>query len=197
LTEYPENLIDTIKEYLISEAEKRQRENEKEINNNNVEDTIFIVSEIQKMGLKFWDGFSKFLDNENPDGFDKMLMFDLLKKIKEQKNMTSREIHFGKKVLDFVQSNSLLLEEIKALSNQTDKEIIEVKFIYDKFLLLSKDEWQRIIDIASQTHIFDNLELSNVKSVKASILKKEVIKEQALIKCFDSIKKLKKFGITL
>lgn len=194
-TTYPEHLIDLLTEYLISEEEKVQRENEKEIDTNNVEDAVFLISEIQKMGLKFWDGFKIYIDNNKPDGFDYMLMFDLLKKLREQKNMTSREMTFGKKVLDFVQVNPSLAEEVKSLSKLADKEIVEVKFIYDKLLLLSKDDWKRIIDVAGQTKIFNNLELANVKSVQTSLSKKEIIKEQALIKCYESLKKLKKFGI--
>ncbi|PIX06679.1 MAG: hypothetical protein COZ76_07495, partial [Flavobacteriales bacterium CG_4_8_14_3_um_filter_35_10] len=72
---------------------------------------------------------------------------------------------------------------------------IEVKFIYDKLLLVSKDNWKRIIDVANQTNIFSNLELSNVKSVQTSLAKKEKVKEQALIRAYESIKKLKRFGI--
>lgn len=64
-------------------------------------------------------------------------------------------------------------------------------------MLVSKDEWKRIFDLASQTKVFDNLELSNLKSVQTSIAKKEIVKEQALIKGFESLKKLKKFGIKI
>ncbi len=55
----------------------------------------------------------------------------------------------------------------------------------------------KIIDIATQTSIFTQIELANVKSVQTLIFKKEIIKEQALIKCFDSLKKLKRFGIDI
>lgn len=192
---YSENLIATLHDYLITIEEKAIRENEKEIDTNNVEDAVFLISEIQKMGLKFWDGFKIYIDQNTPEGFDYMLMFDLLKKLKEQKNMTIREMSFGKKVLDFVQTNQSLTEEIRSLSKLADHEIIEVKFIYDKLLLLSKDDWKRIIDVAGQTNIFNNLEFANVKSVQTSLSKKEIIKEQALIRCFESLQKLKKFGI--
>jgi hypothetical protein len=84
---------------------------------------------------------------------------------------------------------------VKALSKLEETEIVEVKFIYDKLLLVSKDDWKRIIDVAYQTKIFNNLELSNVKSVQTSLAKKEKVKEQALIRAYESIKKLKKFGI--
>lgn len=194
---YSVNLIEVLKNYLISEAEKETRENEKELDQDDRENMVFLISEIQKMGLKFWDGFKTFIDINKPDGFDYILAFDLRKKLQEQRNLTSREIAFGKKVLDFIQLNSALVEEIKALSTLDENEVVEIKFIYDRLLLLSKDEWKRIIDLANQTKIFSNLELANVKSVQIALSKKERVKEQALIKAYDSLQKLKKFGIQI
>lgn len=194
-TPYSEDLIKTLNSYLISEEEKLQRENEKEIDTNSVEDSVFIVSEIQKMGLKFWDGFRQYIDNNKPDGFDWSIAFDLLGRLSKNKNLTSREITFGKKVLDYIQTSPQLIDVVKALSKLEETEIVEVKFIYDKLLLVSKDDWKRIIDVANQTKIFNNLELSNVKSVQTSLAKKEKVKEQAIIRAYESIKKLKKFGI--
>lgn len=195
--QYHESLVDALNDYLISEEEKEERENEKEIDSNSLENSVFIISEIQKMGLKFWDGFRYFLDKNNMPDFNWELAFDLVKKIKEHKNLSVREISFGKKVLDYIQSNPTLIEEVKALSKLEDTEIIEVKFIYDKLLLLSKDDWKRIIDLASQTKIFNNLELDNVKSIKNALTKKETIREQSLIKAFTSLSKLSKFGIKI
>lgn len=194
-TSYSEDLIKTLNSYLISEDEKLQRENEKEIDTNSVEDSVFIVSEIQKMGLKFWDGFRIYIDLNKPDGFDWAIAFDLVGRLSKNKNLTSREITFGKKVLEYIQTSPQLINEVKALSKLEETEIVEVKFIYDKLLLVSKDDWKRIIDVANQTKIFNNLELSNVKSVHTSLAKKEKVKEQALIRAYESIKKLKKFGI--
>jgi AIPR protein len=196
-TKYPENLISVLKDYLISEEEKEQRENEKEIDTNNIEDSVFVISEIQKMGLKFWDGFKIYIDTNKPDAFDWAIAFDLVSRLSKNKNLTSREITFGKKVLDYVQESSQLIDEVKALSKLAETEIVEVKFIYDKLLLISKDDWKRIIDVASQTKIFDNLELANVKAVQTALAKKEKIKEQALIRAYESLKKLKKFGIKI
>jgi hypothetical protein len=129
--------------------------------------------------------------------FNWSISFDLVSRLKKNLNLTSREISFGKKVLDHIQANPQLIDEIKSLSSLEEIEIVEVKFIYDKLLLLSKDEWKRIIDIADQTKIFNYLELSNVKAVQTSLTKKEKVKEQALIKAYESIKKLKKFGIII
>ena len=196
-TKYAEDLVKTLNTYLISEEEKTLRENEKEIDANSLEDSVFIVSEIQKMGLKFWDGFRQYIDINKPDGFDWSIAFDLVGKLRKNNNLTLREIAFGKKVMDYIQSIPQLIEEVKALSKLEETEIIEVKFIYDKLLLLSKDDWKKIIDVANQTKIFNNLELSNVKSVHSSLAKKEKVKEQALIKAYESIKKLKRFGIII
>jgi hypothetical protein len=196
-TKYAEDLVKTLNTYLISEEEKTLRENEKEIDANSLEDSVFIVSEIQKMGLKFWDGFRQYIDINKPVGFDWSIAFDLAGKLRKNNNLTLREIAFGKKVIDYIQSIPQLIEEVKALSKLEETEIIEVKFIYDKLLLLSKDDWKKIIDVANQTKIFNNLELSNVKSVHSSLAKKEKVKEQALIKAYESIKKLKRFGIII
>jgi hypothetical protein len=196
-TSYTVDLFSELDNYLISEEEKEQRENEKEINTNNIEDTVFLISEIQKMGLKFWDGFRIYIDNNKPNDFEWSVAFDLVSRLNKNKNLTTQEITFGKKVLDYIQENPILIEEIKTLSKLEDKEIVEVKFIYDKFILISKDDWKRIIDIASQTKIFDNLELANVKTVQIALSKKENIKEQALIRAYDSLKKLSKYGIKI
>jgi len=196
-TMYSENLISVLKDYLVSEDEKSIRANEKEIDTNSVEDAVFIISEIQKMGLKFWDGFRHYIDLNKPDGFEWSIAFDIVNKLKQNKNLTPRELTFGKKVLEFIQTNSRLIDEVKLLSKLEETEIVELKFIYDKLLLVSKEDWKLIIDVASQTKIFDNLELSNIKSVQTSLTKKEKIKEQALIKAYESIKKLKKFGVKI
>ena len=194
-TKYSEDLIKTLSSCLISEEEKTQRENEKEIDTNSVEDAVFIISEIQKMGLKFWDGFRLYIDKNKTDVFDWSIAFDLVGRLNKNKNLTSREINFGKKVMDYIQTNPHLIDEVKALSNLEDTEIVEVKFIYDKLQMVSKDDWKRIIDLASQTSMFNNLELANVKSVQTSLSKKENVKEQALIRAYESLLKLKKFGI--
>lgn len=196
-TQYSENLLSALKDYLISDEERAQRENEKEIDTNNLEDSIFLISEIQKMGLKFWDGFKLYIDKNRLSGFDWSIAFDLVNKLSQSKNLTTREITFGKKVLDYVQVSPQIIDEVKSLSKLEETEIIEVKFIYDKLLLVSKEGWKRIIDLANQTNIFDNLELSNVKSVQSALAKKEKVKEQALIKTYESIKKLKRFGISI
>lgn len=193
---FEENLIQLLgDDYIIGVEEKENRENEKDLNVNNVEDTVFIISEIQKLGLKFWDGFKFHIEKNSLNEFDWTQCLDLLNRIRNKKNLTNRDISYGKRVLDLIEENPKLMDEIKSLSKLDETAVIEVKFIYDRLLLLSKDDWKRIIDLATQTSVFEYLEISNVKQVNTAIMRKESVKEQALIKCYESIQKLKKFGV--
>lgn len=63
--------------------------------------------------------------------------------------------------------------------------------------LLTVNDWKKILDLGEQTKIFDNLELSNLKSIFNSFKNKEKPKEQSLIKAFESMKKVKRFGINV
>ena len=145
--------------------------------------------------MKFWDGFKFYIENNSLNEFDWAQCMDIINRIRNKKNLTNRDLSYGKRVLDLIEENPKLIDEIKSLSKLDETVSIEVKFIYDRLLLLSKDDWKRIIDLATQTNIFEYLELSNVKQVNNAILRKESVKEQALIKCYESIQKLKKFGI--
>lgn len=196
-TFYNENLKALLEQYLVSEEEKENRENEKEINNNNEEDRLFVISEIYKWGLKFWDGFVIYLSTNSIDGFNSNSVEEILKNIKKGKNLLLRDISIGRKMIQYLSENSTFYEEVKALSKFEDQESIEIKFMFDRLKLLSKDDWKRIIDLANQTQIFTIPELGNVKSIQSAITKNEQIKEQSLIKAFESLLKLKRFGMRI
>ncbi|ROI11887.1 hypothetical protein EGH90_00750 [Kaistella haifensis] len=196
-TFYNENLKALLEQYLVSEEEKENRENEKEINNNNEEDRLFVISEIYKWGLKFWDGFVIYLSTNSIEGFNSNSVEEVLKNIKKGKNLLLRDISIGRKMIQYLSENSTFYEEVKALSKFEDQESIEIKFMFDRLKLLSKDDWKRIIDLANQTQLFTIPELGNVKSIQSAITKNEQIKEQSLIKAFESLLKLKRFGMRI
>lgn len=196
-TKYSENLRIMLKDYLISEEEKEIRETEKEIDTNNEEDRLFIISEIHKLGLKFWDGFNRYLNVNSIENFNVQSVEALFKNLQKNKNLLPRDITIGRKVILMLLENATLMDEIKSYSKIEEKETVEVKFIFDKLKLLSKDDWKKIIDLANQTKIFTIPELGNVKSIQSTISKNEQIKEQALIKCYESLKKIKRFGIKI
>ena len=192
---YSEDVQEVVATYLISSEEKENRENEKEIDTNNEENRLFIISEIHKFGLKFWDGFCIYLAKYSLEDFSRHSVEEVLKAIQKNKNLLPRDITVGKKVIQYVAENPSFLEETKALSKFENQESVEIKFMFDRLKLLSKDDWKKIIDLANQTRIFTIPELGNVKSIQLVLAKNEQIKEQSLMKAFESLLKLKKFGI--
>ncbi|MGJ8591302.1 MAG: AIPR family protein [Aquaticitalea sp.] len=187
--------FEKIDDYLISEKESILRAKEKEVDDGDSENELFIISEIKKKGIKFWDGLKLFVNNNPIDDLNYHDLFDLAKKIKENKNLNSKDCYVGKKGLEFISNNLDKLQEIKDLSTFEDKEVVEIKPVYDRLKLISPDEWKNIIALGDKTKLFEYKELSNVKYVSSKILKKESVKESALIKCYDSLNKIKKFGI--
>lgn len=196
-TPYNEDLKEVVAEYLISNYEKEDRENEKEIDTNNEEDRLFIISEIHRFGLKFWDGFYIYVGNISLDGFNRNSVEEVLKAIQKNKNLLPRDITVGKKVIQYLSEHASFFEEAKALSKFEDKESVEIKFMFDRLRLLAKDDWKKIFDLANYTKIFTIPELGNIKSIQSTLAKNEQVKEQSLIKAFESILKLKKFGIRI
>ena len=196
-TNFNEDLKQILNDYLISTDEKDERDNEKEIDTNNQEDRLFIISEIHKFGLKFWDGFYKYLNTNHLEGFNKDSVEEVLKAIQKNKNLLPRDITIGRKIMQYLAENPSFLEELKALSKFEEKESVDIKYIFDRLKLLSKDDWKKIINLADQTKIFTIPELGNVKSIQSAISKNEQIKEQSLMKAFESLLKLKRFGISL
>lgn len=189
--------INVLNNYLISEEEAIARAKEKEVFENDTENELFTISEIRKVGVKFWDGLKHYIKKHPIIGLDYYELFDLVKKIKDNKNLNSKDCHVGKKGLQFIAINPDKLNLIKELSSLQEQEVIEIKPIYDRLKLISTDEWKKIIALGEQTKSFEYKELSNVKYVRSKILKKDAVKERALIKCFESIKKLKKFGVKI
>jgi hypothetical protein len=189
--------LQTISNVLVSKEENLEREKENENLLNNVDDSLMIISEIKNQGLKFWDGLKKIIDSKPEIGVDFSRVFDLATKLKSGKNLSSAEISAGAKVLNYLSNNPDFKSECQALSNLKDMEIVDIKVIYDRLKLLSPDMWNKIIDLGNQTKIFDENELSNIKSLYSSMKNKVQPKEQSLIKGFESISKLKKFGITV
>lgn len=187
--------LSQIQHYIISEAEFEKRKGEKELENKN-ENKIFAVSEIKKYGVKFWDGI-KIYSGDKKLNFDYHELSDLVKNIKNNKNLSPKNIFIGKKVLKYILSEKISINKIKSLSKLKEKETVEIKFAYDRLSNLQLKDWKSIIALGEQTKIFDYKELSNIKYVSSKLIKKDSVKEESLIKCFNSLKKIKKFGIKI
>ncbi|WP_336126836.1 AIPR family protein [Mesoflavibacter sp. CH_XMU1422-2] len=186
------NVLD---EYLITQEEANLRAKEKEVDDNDNENSLHRVSNILKLGIKFWDGFKRYININSIDELDYYEISDLVKNIKNGKNLNSRNKYHGGKVLKLLEFNPEIIENSKKLSSLKDEETIEVKFIYDRLKLIKAADWKRIIALGEQTKVFEYKELSNIKYTSTKLLKNDSVKEIAIVKCFESLKKIKKFGI--
>ena len=162
---------------------------------NKSENNLMSINKILGFGNKFWDGVSKWSMNIEEFKESSTDIWEIASKIKRAKNLNSRDIAIGIKLLSFIEDNNIDVDTIKSLSNEVEVEVIDIKAIYDRLKLISKNDWSKIFDLGEQTKIFDNLELLNLKSVQKSISRNEIVKEINVVNALKSIKKLSKFGI--
>jgi hypothetical protein len=181
----------------ITKEEVAAREVETEEIDNKSENNLMNVNKILSFGNKFWDGASKWLIDIEELKTLSTDVWEISNKIKKSKNLNSRDITIGNKVMSYIEENNINIDFIKSLSSETEVEVIDVKAIYDRLKLISKNDWSKIFDLGEQTKIFDNLELANLKSVQKSISKNDIVKEINIVNAMKSLKKLSKFGIKL
>ncbi|KIO54418.1 AIPR family protein [Flavobacterium hibernum] len=193
-----ENYIVNIGNYsdcFIAEDLVLSRDIEIEEVDNKSENNLMNISKILGLGNKFWDGMSKYILNIDEFKLMSTDVWEIANKIKRSKNLNARDISIGNKFMVYIEHKQIDIDQIKSLSNEIEIEIIDIKAIFDRLKLISKNDWTKIFDLGEQTKIFDNLELSNLKSVHKSISKNESIKEINIINALKSIRKLTKFGI--
>ena len=179
----------------ITKEQVLSREIETEEIDNKSENNLMSINKILGFGNKFWDGVSKWSMNIEELKEFSTDVWEIASKIKRAKNLNSRDIAIGNKLLSHIEENNVDVNTIKSFSNEIEVEVIDVKAIYDRLKLISKNEWSKIFDLGEQTKIFDNLELANLKSVQKSISKSETVKEVNIVNALKSIKKLTKFGL--
>lgn len=193
-----ENYIVNIGNYsdcFIAEDLVLSRDIEIEEVDNKSENNLMNITKILGLGNKFWDGMSKYILNIDEFKLMSTDVWEIANKIKRSKNLNARDISIGNKFMVYIEHKQIDIDQIKSLSNEIEIEIIDIKAIFDRLKLISKNDWAKIFDLGEQTKIFDNLELSNLKSVNKSISKNESIKEINIINALKSIRKLTKFGI--
>ncbi|WP_445718074.1 AIPR family protein [Flavobacterium sp.] len=187
--------LEKYSDYFITKEQVFAREIETEEIDNKSENNLMSINKILSYGNKFWDGVSKWVINIEELRKYSTDVWEVANKIKRAKNLNSRDIAIGNKLLFYIEENNINIDSIKLLSSEFEVEVIDIKAIYDRLKLISKNDWSKIFDLGEQTKIFDNLELSNLKSVQKSISKSEMVKEINILNALKSIKKLNKYGL--
>jgi len=187
--------LEVLKDYLISENELEKREKETELIKNNSEDSIFIISKITSLGNVFWDGLYNLSSTMEELKSISIDIWEISRKITSGKNLSNANISIGKKIVNYINSNIIDVEEVKKLSQQKEIEVMDFKAIYDRLKNIDKNKWKSIIELSEKTKILEKNELFNVKSVSNALLKNDKIKEISLLEAFKSLEKLSKFNI--
>jgi len=180
-------------EFFTDKKINKEREEESENNTNN--DEIIIVSRVLELGLKFWDGLFKYSkENDNIMEYEYEI-WNLFSLLKDEKNLNSASIRLARKIIKLIDDNVLDINHIKDLSKIKDQPFFSYLLTYEKMSTINKQEWNKIFALGEQTKLFNNLELSNLKSTSKSILNGERVKENSLKTAHESLLKVKKFGI--
>ncbi|WP_264521148.1 AIPR family protein [Flavobacterium sp. N1994] len=187
--------IENYSDCFVTKEVVLSREVETEEIDNKSENNLMNITKILSFGNKFWDGMSKFSMNIDELKDASTDLWEIANKIKRSKNLNSRDINISNRCILYIEENKINIDDVKSLSNEIEVEVVDIKAIYDRLKLISKNDWAKIFGLGEQTKIFDNLELFNLKSVQKSISKNESIKEINIINALKSIKKLKKFGL--
>ena len=84
---------------------------------------------------------------------------------------------------------------ITALSLLNETDLVDPSVVYNRLIKLSKEDWQRILDVGDQTKVLSFKEISIIKTVITKLKRKEDIDLKRLQSVELSISKLKRFGI--
>lgn len=171
-------------------------ERDKEIEKSaELENEIFTISKIISLGSKFWDGFKVYIVKTGKYSDMEFDVWDLVKKIKDKKDLDGKAIRTGIKTIELIENADLNVDEIKLLSSVEDDLTLDLKALYDRIIEVKRDEWSNIIALAEKTQILDHLEIANLKSLSKALINKDKIRESSLFKGNDSLSKMAKFKV--
>jgi len=183
-----------IEDLLVSKELVAEREKEVE-KSDEVENEIFTISKIRDLGIKFWDGLKLHIGKTKDYADIEFEVWDIVKKIRDNKDLDGKGIRTGLRVLELVKSGNIDSEQIKSYSALAEVPTLDLKALYDKVIEIKKEEWSTIIALAEKTKNLNSLEIANLKSLSKALINREKVRESSLIKGNDSLLKMKKFKI--
>lgn len=190
--------LEGISDYLTSEKalEERYKEQDQSIEESKKQ---LSIGEILSYGAKYWDGLAKWGKSSG-----KLSMYmtgiasNISRKIATSKMLTESEVSKGVTMLDIVRDNRIDEEKLKSLSTLKKDNIIEDHF--DKFnrvKSISMDDWDRAIQIGSQTKKLDSRQISILKSVKTYLKEGKSPTPRQLLAASNALDVISKFGLKL
>jgi len=199
LIDKKENPFDmsVIKQYCISDDDFKKRYEKKE---DDVKEQLKYnkLQRITDLGIRFWDGLNIYMVRTDILSQAQQNSIAIIRgKLKRNGNFTDSEITKGANLVDFLLKNNVEFEDVSKLSGLTEGQIVDPTIIYNRFSKLKKEDWDKILQLGSQTSALSFNEISVIKTVIQKFKRKENIDLKRLQILEKSVNKLKRFGIKL
>lgn len=160
-----------------------------------------MLQRVTDMGTRFWNGLSVHalrhdLFDANQRGF---IMNIANKLLRNGADLTAREVEKGNTILDLFETLGLTVDDIRSLSKQEEKPIIDAEQAMQRFSVVPDSEWQRLLDLGEQTKRLNYNEAKAIKELRIYLKtnSKEIFPITKLTLVEDSIRKLKSFGVKI
>lgn len=128
-----------------------------------------LLQRITDMGTKFWHGLS--IHALRADLFDANQRGHIMsisnKLLRNGTGLTTREVEKGNVILDLFETMGLDADDIRALSKEEEKPLVDPEQAMQRFTAVPDSEWQRVLDIGEQTKRLSYNEVKAIKELRA------------------------------
>jgi len=158
-----------------------------------------MLNRITEMGTRFWSGLSIYAIRENAFDSNKQgLILNISNKLlRNGGSLTEREVEKGDALLAEFETMGLSIEDIRSLSKQEEKPILDSEQAMQRFAVVADKEWQRILDLGEQTKRLTYDETKAIKELRMYLKakSKEIFPIIKLGFVEAALGKLKSFGV--
>ncbi|MBK9765317.1 MAG: hypothetical protein IPO87_18775 [Flavobacteriales bacterium] len=112
-----------------------------------------MLNRITEMGTRFWSGLSIYASGHAFDSNKQGLILNISNKLlRNGSGLTEREVEKADALLDDFEALGLNIEDIRSLSKQEEKPILDTEQAMQRFAVVPDKEWQRFLDLGEQTN---------------------------------------------
>lgn len=158
-----------------------------------------MLQRVTDMGTRFWNGLSLYaLRNEQFDANERGHIMSIANKLlRNGTGLTTREVEKGNTILDKFDTLGLDVADIRSLSKEEEKPLLDPEQAMQRFTAIPDSEWQRILDLGEQTKRLSYNEVKAIKELRDYLKtkSKEIFSITKLTLVESAITKLRSFGV--
>lgn len=160
-----------------------------------------MLQRVIDMGTRFWNGLSIYaLRQDLFDSHQRGFIMNIANKLlKGGRDLTTREVEKGISILGQFEVMGLNAEDIRSLSKEEERPIIDAEHAMQRFTAIPDGEWQRILDLGEQTKRLSYNEIKAIRELRSFFKEKskEIFPVNKLTIVEGAVNKLKNFGVKL